>query len=386
MDEDNIRVFPECEHNLKSLIKDFEKGNEVILFLGAGVDYAKGKKLQWADLLNELLDKVVPSISNDHHLSTELKNQLFSLFCSNKGDNLSNDLYRYVQSEFPNIILAYLIKNVLGSRYIYIIQDYMYGQCNRKILEKSFDKFHSIQRKSNNSKLESGVESVENDFYCLFHIARLILLCPNIKAVVTYNYNNFLRESIDIIQNNPNYFLTANECEILNDRLNKMPDKKLNVVDVYGDRHNKTLSVDTLPIYHPHGYIPSPDDVHQSIDETSIVLSLDEFCDNIRNVYSWQTDTQMHFLNHYTCIFLGSSISDITIQRMLYNAQQSGNRDKIYCLQAYNKKESYDDIYKEIHKIKNEIHKSYGLTMISYDSSYEAMYKDISQQLLKPQK
>ena len=75
-------------------------------------------------------------------------------------------------------------------------------------------------------------------------------------------------------------------------------------------------------------------------------------------------------------------MSDMTIQRMLYNVQQHGNNDRIYCFQAYgsvhtdtNEKER--KMRRILFDTKQKFFQSYGLTMIT-EEEYPKMYEKIN--------
>lgn len=363
------------DYNYRLLQKDIKEGKQIVLFVGAGINFCQEHRMLWSDVMRHLFKHTLTSIACNKDINKDDLAQLKELFGIDNNAQLDKEsidsylkLYEYVQDEYPSVLQAYIVKKVLGQRYISIIQEFLYNNCNTLLLREAFDTNHSLKPKE---------KKKEEDYPCLFAIARLILLCPNIKAVVTYNYDNFLTQAIKILQESPgNYF--KNEDKLLfNKRTNN---GALEVVDVYGDNYNSVIKSKTFPIYHVHGYIPSTTEI-QNIDETSIVLSLDEFYDNVRNVYSWQTDTQMHLLSHYTCVFIGSSISDITIQRMLYYAQHYGNNENIYYFRAHQIKTRLNERHKYIHKlldeIKNDFYNDYGLTTIYVEEGYDHLYSKI---------
>ena len=389
------------DYNYRLLQKDIKEGKQIVLFLGAGINYCKVYPILWADVMEHLFKSVVLNIASENNLSNDeltLFKDLFSIdqTCETEkkqnSDNKtllpSDKLLQYVYNEFPFTLQSYIVKKHLGKRYIPIIQNFIYHNIDGEYIKQQFNKNH---------KTGKGIKSPKSDVQGLFEIARLILLCDNIKAIVTYNYDNLLTQAINIIQNDPTLYFNKKELDVYYSRLsrlrfnNKAIDKcsrklaididKLIVEDIYGDNYSKSLNSDIIPIYHVHGYIPSPREI-QRIEDDSIVLSMDEYYNNLRDVYCWQTDTQIHFLSHYTCIFMGSSMSDMTIQRMLYNVQQHGNNDRIYCFQAYGTDSEYkNETEKKLRRIlydtKQNFFQSYGLTMIT-EETYPQMYEKIN--------
>lgn len=391
------------DYNYRLLQKDIKEGKRIVLFLGAGINYCKDYPILWADVMEHLFKSVILNIASDNNLSQEERTLFKDLFGIDQNDGskkkqnndsktlqASEKLLQYVYNEFPFTLQSYIVKKYLGNRYIPIIQGFIYGNIDGEYIKKQFE---------NNHKIGNAIKDRETDVEGLFEVARLILLCDNIKAIVTYNYDNLLTQAINIIQDEPQLYFNEKELDIYYSRLSRLRFKtktidksssklsvdidinKLKVEDIYGDNYSKSLSGDIIPIYHVHGYIPSPREM-QRIEDDSIVLSMDEYYNNLRNVYCWQTDTQMHFLSHYTCIFMGSSMSDITIQRMLYNVQQHGNNDRIYCFQAYGPDPNdTNEIERKLRRIlyntKQNFFQSYGLTMIT-EEKYSQMYEKIN--------
>ena len=363
------------DYNYHLLQKDIKEGKQIVLFVGAGINFCQKHRMLWSDVMRHLFKHALTSIACNKDINKDDLAQLKELFgidnnalLDKESINSYLELHEYVQDEYPSILQAYIVKKILGQRYISIIQEFLYNNCSAELLRDAFKTNHSIKSKEKKNEI---------DYPCLFAIARLILLCPNIKAVVTYNYDNFLTQAIKILQESPGTYFNRKDKLLFNKRTNN---GSLEVVDVYGDNYNSVIRSKTFPIYHVHGYIPSPTEI-QNIDETSIVLSLDEFYDNVRNVYSWQTDTQMHLLSHYTCVFIGSSISDITIQRMLYYAQHYGNNENIYYFRAHQEQqleESHKSIHKLLDEIKNDFYNDYGLTTIYVEEGYDYLYSKIS--------
>lgn len=378
------------DYTYNLLRKDFADNKQIVLFVGAGINYSSGHEILWNDVMEHLFSSALNQVASDKCLDIETMSTLKKMF-HNGSPNLDTStlsLMKYTNNEFPAIFQAYIVKKTLGARYIPMVQNFIYERINYEYIKKSFELY---QKKATQSKATIKKRKV-SQIRGLYEIARLVLLSPNIKAIVTYNYDNFITQAINIIQANPKYYFNSDEMRMYKNNVRLTHSKntkthknnKIVAIDIFGDKYNQTLHSGEIPIYHVHGYIPPKSEIQQ-IDTNSIILSLDEFYDNIRNVYSWQTDTQMHFLSHYTCIFVGSSISDITIQRMLYNAQLCGNNDRIYCFQAYgdDKKDNSmkDKVKRTLYHIKQDFFKEYGLSMISVDGKYDDMY-DLINKLL----
>jgi hypothetical protein len=72
----------------------------------------------------------------------------------------------------------------------------------------------------------------------------------------------------------------------------------------------------TFTIYHVHGYLPDPRRISAS-SLSSIVFAYDEYVDAFANTFSWQTSTQLHLLHKHPCLFVGASLNDWNMLRLL---------------------------------------------------------------------
>ena len=125
-----------------------------------------------------------------------------------------------------------------------------------------------------------------------------------------------------------------------------------------------------INIYHVHGYIPRYDEI-QSLQNTKIILSLDEYYEDTKNVYSWQVASQLHFLSQYTCWFCGLSMDDITTQRLLHYVKEM-HRERLYYITAAGDKT--DTVKCTLEKIKNKYHENNGLTVMYDENGFGHMY------------
>lgn len=286
------------DKNLLNLKSDLKDKKQMVLFLGAGVNFDSKVKLLWNDVLSEFLDNSLPLLNMPPDDIAYIRKAL---------DTLNNeDLYIQKQgtAEFTTEAKIAVVKQLLGKAYVPLLKNIIYKKCNKYELARACDEY-----------ITRGVDE-KTPFYTLFAIAEFILTHNNIKAVVTYNYDNFLTVAIRLLLENKRYF----KQEIRED---------LKPIDVYSGWGNEPFTNSSFLIYHIHGYIPSPGELIPNKRNT-IVMSLDEFYNSAKEVYSWQTATQIHFLSHYSCLLLGMSLSDMTMQRMIYNANINYNCEKVY--------------------------------------------------------
>lgn len=371
------------EANLQQLAEDLKAGKKMVLFLGAGINLGdkiniggdKEIDLSWNGLLNGLFSEAFSLLSIGKGFSSEDRTILQGLICNFDKKEIARGfseeswkrLQSYASFEFPHLVQASIIKSVLGNNYIDFIRKHLYQQCDKSVMEKIFLKYYGI-----NSKIDNADN--KKPFYSLYQLARLIILHRQIIAVVTYNFDKFLTMAIEILKANKEEFFT--EKEIKNHPLD------WTVEDVFGSYTHSSQEKSILPIYHIHGLIP-PYHEFLPVKDNEIVLSMEEFYENTQNVYSWQTATQLHFLCHFTCLFLGLSLTDINTQRMIHYASKIGNDDKIYYLHAASGKmkeklseEEYNS-YLKLTNLKDTFYTKYGLTPIFDKGGYNHMYDTI---------
>lgn len=89
------------------------------------------------------------------------------------------------------------------------------------------------------------------------------------------------------------------------------------------DKENRPAA-GTLPIMHVHGFLP------QHVDpsyERNIVLSEETYHELYGDAFHWANVEQLHALTQSTCFFIGLSLKDPSIRRLLDIAQQRGTHD-----------------------------------------------------------
>ena len=113
-----------------------------------------------------------------------------------------------------------------------------------------------------------------------------------VSNVITYNYDDILERQLE--KDGIQYFSVDGQ----------------NRADSY-----------QFPIFHVHGFIPQEKD---SSYDRNVVLSEDEYHALYNNAFHWSNIEQLHALVQTCCFFIGLSMKDPNLRRLLDIAQQRG--------------------------------------------------------------
>ncbi|MBN1606822.1 MAG: SIR2 family protein [Polyangiaceae bacterium] len=261
--------------NYGRLLRDLGRRG-LVLFVGAGIN---GKKeLLWSGLLGRLCAAALERVFDEERATPAERSQVLGSLDGTSGGQLFNVYQK-----------ASLIKQLLGKRYIPVLQKAIYPNSLRD--------------------LESAFSSEDSqELATLLGVARLC--CSRrarVHAVVTFNCDNYLCMAID--QWNRSH----------------RDDQVVPLIAFHQDVDSRSRAGGrVLPIYHVHGYIPPPWEIRRR-QGGAVVLSYDEYFQNMLEPSSWQTTTQLHFLMNYTCLFIGASLTDMNMLRTLAAAKKYGD-------------------------------------------------------------
>lgn len=93
-------------------------------------------------------------------------------------------------------------------------------------------------------------------------------------------------------------------------------------------KEGQACEVDTLPIFHVHGFLPNEKD----IDEHNLVFSEDSYHSQFIDPYSWSNLIQLNTFFTNVCLFIGLSLSDPNLRRLLDISWRRNHKCKHYII------------------------------------------------------
>ena len=315
------------------------------------------KKTDWKDLRCDIVKEASDIVSQGNNVlflgagvsmsakmpswSTLLKNLLGEVKML-KGDSLKafTELDTHVYSECGD-------SNLIMARYL---------ETAIKLSDKNADYMQLIQK---------NLYSKEHSSDLLTDLA-LVVKGRKVDEVITYNFDDILEQELinNGLKDSKHFTSIARDAEVTD--------------------HNN------LPIYHVHGIIPE----HGNTVDT-VVFSEAEYHDRYRNAYHWSNIEQLHALMRKHCFFVGLSMQDPNLRRLLDIARRMNSTDKPshyailqrkqqekYCLsdqackyiqvsQSLIDKKKQKDIYDLNYTVLEDIYRELGVNVIWYESHEE---------------
>jgi NAD-dependent SIR2 family protein deacetylase len=170
----------------------------------------------------------------------------------------------------------------------YILDDYLRDE------KDNHSNFYQDMR----SLLYANIHRQDNDL--IASIASLITKCK-IESVITYNYDNLIEQEI-----------------------NDHPDKyKIQCHPIYDK--SGPIAENCQYIYHVHGYLSNDD-----TQSEEIILGEKEYHKVYQDSYNWSNVEQLHALNRSTCFFIGLSMIDPNLRRLLDISLEGSDKEPIH--------------------------------------------------------
>ncbi len=218
---------------------------------------------------NELLVNILNDVySNDSNSNTENKVTVESL------------LSLMPQS---NLILGKYLKIILKDDFNKTVQKHLYLYYNM------FYEFEPI-----NPNLET------NMMKAIVELSRPKRSGKRLESIITFNFDDLI------------------ECALSNN----------NIEHVSIWKEGQAYGIDALPIFHVHGFLPNKRD----IEEPHLVFSEETYHSQFIDPYSWSNLILLNTFSTNVCLFVGLSLSDPNLRRLLDISWRRNQRCKHYII------------------------------------------------------
>lgn len=104
-------------------------------------------------------------------------------------------------------------------------------------------------------------------------------------------------------------------------------------------KEGQTCEVEALPIYHVHGFLP----MCGELDEPNLVFGENSYHTQYVDPFIWSNLIQLTTFSSNICLFIGLSLNDPNIRRLLDYSQRKNNAKKHYIIYKIMPQKSYSD-------------------------------------------
>lgn len=178
------------------------------------------------------------------------------------------DLFQKRQNLSPLIVANYL-KIGLGKNFISTVRDVLYQDYSGP--SKAIKELAELCRPKRNRK--------------------------PLKSIVTFNFDDIIEE--------------------------QLIKEKIDCMSIYAE--GERFKENQIPVYHPHGFLPRKP--KRLLSKHKIVFSEDAYHSQFIDPFSWSNLTQLNCLSTSTCLFVGISLTDPNMRRLL-DVSERKNKNK----------------------------------------------------------
>lgn len=140
-------------------------------------------------------------------------------------------------------------------------------------------------------------------------------------------------------RNSLNSIITFNFDDLIEQSLQKQQIKFKSIF-----KEGQKAERSELPVYHVHGFLPRQETLGE---ESEIVFSEDAYHSQFIDPFSWSNLIQLNLLSHNVCLFVGLSLSDPNLRRLL-DASMRKNPERQANHYVFKKRSDYDHLREKI--------------------------------------
>ena len=182
-----------------------------------------------------------------------------------------------------NLILGKYLKIILKDDFNKIVQKHLYLDYNQ------FYEFEPINPNLETNMMKSIVE-----------LSRPKRRGNRLESIITFNFDDLIEGALS----------------------------KHNIEHTSIWKEGQAYGIDALPIFHVHGFLPNKRD----IEEPNLVFSEESYHSQFIDPYSWSNLIQLNTFSKNICLFVGLSLSDPNLRRLLDISWRRNQRCKHYII------------------------------------------------------
>ncbi|KST88943.1 USG protein [Lactococcus lactis subsp. lactis] len=120
-----------------------------------------------------------------------------------------------------------------------------------------------------------------------------------IKAIINYNFDDLIEKNLELL--------------------------RMKVHSIYSE--GEKVENEELGVYHVHGFLPENKGTYENLSKSLLVFSEEGYHKLSLDPYNWANMVQLEFLTKSSCLFIGLSMTDPNLRRLLDIAAQKANND-----------------------------------------------------------
>jgi hypothetical protein len=268
----------------------------LVLYIGAGVSCSVGLPTWW-EMIRALTVTMMSRRVDEKLLALpKLSEQQKAL----AKVQVQEEVSKGAGADKSLLIMARSIKNAFEGRLPYEVAQTLYGALLKSTPNLSFwwaSVFGDRKRESSKSLERYPIIKESKLFSAIVQLARAQRDVKGVQAIVNFNYDDLIEEWMRE---------KGIRCDTLLSGQEKTRDS-------------------TLPCYHVHGVLPfrrvqelkqpDPNELHKIIG--NFVFSEDEYHTEYSDPYRWSNMTMINQLGRYSGLFVGLSLQDPNLRRMI---------------------------------------------------------------------
>ena len=254
-----------------ALLKEALIDNQLTLVCGAGISRDSSIP-DWNELLVNILNETFFDDGSNVPKSKILAEDLLSLMPQS------------------NLILGKYLRLVLKKDFEKVVQKHLYSYYNQ---DRDFESSMMVQ---GHEIINYALET--NMMKAIVELARPKRRGKRLESIITFNFDDLIECALS--KHNIEY------CSIWKEG------------QIYG--------IDALPIFHVHGFLPN----QREIDSPNLVFSEEAYHSQFIDPYSWSNLIQLNTFSTNICLFVGLSLSDPNLRRLLDISWRRNQRCKHY--------------------------------------------------------